>query len=1436
MRTGARIALIVVIAIVVFAVLVIATPVGWRVGMPLARRAVRQRTGLELSAASMSGSPLSRLVLSDVSLDDPEQGDPDAGPLFSASSLTVHYDLLSLRRGAPVIHELAVDGAVVTLDVGGDGALAGWGRFASGDTTVVVDEGEPMEWMLEEARLTDVTVRYSNDAIGTHTDVLFSEVEASGDQDELDIRLSAAGAVTHPTLTDTVHARLTAAGLLLADVVELESLTLAAGPGDGSVAPQVRAAGEALELHAGGSLAISPEAELRLILDGRVDAGEVIPLVAAAAAVPASSGLLDVSGSLEGSWTDLEWTTVVTSPSVTVAEISAGTVALHAAGTADTITIDHLAFDALSGSAEARGSVVLAGAAPVLRGSGRATGVDIGALPGTPVRGAVDVTFEADMAAGDLASLVAVVDAEGHGLIVRPDSGPETAIGDARVHADAGGGTFSGFLAARDATAVFSGGLTTTGVESLSAVAEIDDLATTLSGIVTADIEGSLRAVVESAAPMDGLVLTARAEGESLAFGPVSIGTASVTAAGDPDDLAGRFSMFEGDASGTWALAHGAFAIDAMLDSLAIAGDFAVSPTRSVELDGSTTGRVAFATLPDGGFDLTAELAALSLASAGESIHLTAPAVIEASRDSVRVRGLEFAGTPGVAGIDGVFSPSGWTHVSASLESLRLDSVLAVAGTGPAGPDIRGIVHGSGDLAMRDGSIELDATLVADGLVADGVRIGDIAIDAESDDADLIFELVSTSEAGGRITALGSLPYASDTTSVFSLETDREFAATVLCSSYVFEAGPAFLPQVRGRKLFTLSGSALVTGRADSLGSVNGAGRFEGLEAAWGFVSFALTDPFGFFIHGGAVEMDELSVAVRRQRALGMEDGGRINISGSVDADGRLALAANTTDLDVAHVARAFIPGAQPPVTGLLKADAVVGGTVTAPRLTFSWDLMEPTLVGMQFDGLSGSGAADPYVLELTGASLTLGSSVMTASGVVPLQRAQGPAFHPGLHAGISEMDITVRADRFRIDRTQGLPAGVKRLTGVLDADVHLRGAPEAPDVEGVVSIDDARVDLETFENAIRDIEVRLSGSEGTATLETAFARIGSGTVSATGTMGTSDGGRGFRADVAIDAAEIAVKEIMDAQVSGTLVWAGVPSSSLLEGHLTIDEATVTYEAGLSDLLQRRPQVVVVPTTTGPLASVNLDVTADIVEPVSVESNLAEMELAGGVRAGGTLAEPSLSGGVSADGGSLWYLGQEFIVEQFSVLYTDPRRRVPSIDVAGTATVESTSGEEYVVTVRYQGFVGETVPELTSVPPLSEPDVVALLTFGETMGALTSGGSSGSAGESFGALARSAFVGGLFGVAETTARRWLRLDTVDLSGESLDAGSLDDAQVTLGKRFGRNLSVDYTTDLGGFSGQTVGLSWRLTDTMSVETKANQEGNHAIGLTFRFRFE
>ena len=176
------------------------------------------------------------------------------------------------------------------------------------------------------------------------------------------------------------------------------------------------------------------------------------------------------------------------------------------------------------------------------------------------------------------------------------------------------------------------------------------------------------------------------------------------------------------------------------------------------------------------------------------------------------------------------------------------------------------------------------------------------------------------------------------------------------------------------------------------------------------------------------------------------------------------------------------------------------------------------------------------------------------------------------------------------------------------------------------------------------------------------------------------------------------------------------------------------------------------------------------------------------------------------------------------------------MDLLGTASVTDRAGESYVVTVRFQGFLHDSVPELSSSPPLSEPDIVALLTFGDTVGWLVTGsGSAGSSGDRFVGLARRAFLSSVFGVAESTLERLLRLDTVAVDDEAVLAGDVAGTDVTLGKEFGDRLRVNYTTAVGRFSDQRVEVSFQLTRRLSIETRADPEGNHAIDLRLRLPF-
>ena len=159
------------------------------------------------------------------------------------------------------------------------------------------------------------------------------------------------------------------------------------------------------------------------------------------------------------------------------------------------------------------------------------------------------------------------------------------------------------------------------------------------------------------------------------------------------------------------------------------------------------------------------------------------------------------------------------------------------------------------------------------------------------------------------------------------------------------------------------------------------------------------------------------------------------------------------------------------------------------------------------------------------------------------------------------------------------------------------------------------------------------------------------------------------------------------------------------------------------------------------------------------------------------------------------------------------------------------------MTARVDGYLNDAVPELTSVPSLSSPDILSLLTFGSTFGALVSGGeSTGSSGDNFSNMARRAFLSNAFGLAERTMERLLHLDKVSVDDEQIASGNAADADVTIEKDFGTRLRVNYTTAVGRFSNQRVEVSFELARRLWLETRTNPEGNHAIGIKLQIPFK
>jgi hypothetical protein len=674
---------------------------------------------------------------------------------------------------------------------------------------------------------------------------------------------------------------------------------------------------------------------------------------------------------------------------------------------------------------------------------------------------------------------------------------------------------------------------------------------------------------------------------------------------------------------------------------------------------------------------------------------------------------------------------------------------------------------------------------------------------------------------------------ALDSVTVLRFDSSREFGVSIWSEGFTLDAGESVLPQVRGEKRFRLDGSALLTGTVDSLASLNGSGQFAQLSAAFDLAEFTLADTVGFEVEGGGFRIDQLVIDVVRTHVLGDPDGGRLVLSSSVASGGDVSLNLTTENLDVRHVARALGYSSLSQFRGRLNAEVTAGGFPSDPTASFSWSFDSPRIADFGFDRAQGVGTLEAGVLRVETAELLAGGRALRVTGEVDM-RSEDEGSLPGF-------DMALNADGFRLKALTALPPELTSLEGRLDADLRIRGNIDGVSADGTLSITDGEIGSADLVKPARHVVLDVELKDKTVLLNRASARFGSGSIDVSGLADLSSGldeptffvtGR-FRSP------EFEIRNTLDGHVAGNIDWGGTPSHSALRGDIVIEEMNVTRSVSISDFIGRGPTVTVVRRRDDPMATVSLDLDIKIEDAIEVYSNVAKVSLEGGASIGGTLAEPRISGSVHAEEGTFSYLGNDFEIDVLGVSFVDPKRRDPYVDLVGVAEVESRSGESYQVTARMNGYLADAVPEFDSIPYLSRPDIVSLLTFGDTFGTMTSGGSdSGSSGGAFSHLASTVFLSSAFGLAENTLEQLLHLDRVAFDQEASESGDDDEMEtsVTLGKKFGDRLRVNYSTAVGSLSNQKVEISYELAKRFWLETRTDPEGNHAVGLKLQIPFK
>lgn len=593
-----------------------------------------------------------------------------------------------------------------------------------------------------------------------------------------------------------------------------------------------------------------------------------------------------------------------------------------------------------------------------------------------------------------------------------------------------------------------------------------------------------------------------------------------------------------------------------------------------------------------------------------------------------------------------------------------------------------------------------------------------------------------------------------------------------------------------------------------------------------------------------AAELSQLTLGERaltgRSRLAGSWDGQRVEVEGALlDAvtlrgGGLLSLEPQNADLavevaagDLGELARllAFDPGY--PLGGELAARLAVKGPLEAPEVTIELGQTRLLFADHTLVGRPGSR------VRFAGGAWQVADLAFEEEGSETFLRLDGQSGSDG-QLGI-QLRSKVDAEWLELAIAAFAPDLDLRPQGQLAIEGTIGGPPTAPTFSGRADFLGIGIAVPGIDQGLRDLRGTAIFSPGHIDLGRLEGRFAGGILSVTGQAdlprAAAEGvpAQPFSYALQISGRNLRMRSIDGWTVAGNadLTLRSVERGHFLGGRVDIEQFDFRREIKLdvATLLRdflRKQRLQVQPAGSA-LANFQLNVEVRADHTIRVVNNLADLRASANFNLRGTLAAPLVYGEMSVDpGGKLVYNDSEYLIERGRLIFADPLKIDPEIDL-----VASTRVREFDINLAIFGTLNRLETRFASQPPLPDVDVFRLLAEGDFgSGDPLTGPQRG--GEGSTSLSAASFLYGqaasaigervsnLFGLDK------FRVDPlVGGTGDTLSA-----ARVTVGKRLSRRLSLTYSVDPSTTESQRLQVEWRLTDGVVLVLTQNGDSTYS----------
>jgi translocation and assembly module TamB len=379
--------------------------------------------------------------------------------------------------------------------------------------------------------------------------------------------------------------------------------------------------------------------------------------------------------------------------------------------------------------------------------------------------------------------------------------------------------------------------------------------------------------------------------------------------------------------------------------------------------------------------------------------------------------------------------------------------------------------------------------------------------------------------------------------------------------------------------------------------------------------------------------------------------------------------------------------------------------------------------------------------------------------------------------------------------------------SGHVDFSVNARGTLHNPRLAGNVHVDNLEISVMNLTNGLSAMNGTLIFDNDRLVIQQLSGYTGGGKVDFTGYINFRNG---LYLDVAANAKEIRIRypRGVTSTVGLNLHLDGAPDALLLRGKVQLTRFAISKNTDLAALAAASQSISAPPDPTSILNQIRLDVQVTSSQQLGFQNSFATLAGDVNLHVRGTLASPSLLGRIDVSEGKATFAGTQYILQRGDIVFTNPVTIDPEVNLEATARVRN-----YDIIIGVNGPSSKLQINYRSEPPLSQADVLALLTLGRTNEEATRYGEQQQVG---GNPTTEALLGGALNAAVSTrVQQLFGVASVRVDPNFVGVLGQSTARVTVEQQVGRDLTLVFATNVNTTAQQLLQAQYNITRNLSI---------------------